>query len=76
MMQNIATKSNWTKIATNACGKGTYEFDGWIIDHCGHPTAHFPYMLYDPSGTPHLAANGRGHRTLAAAKAFHAEVSR
>lgn len=26
----------WKKISTNACGKGTYELDGWIIQHCGH----------------------------------------
>lgn len=51
--------SEWTKISTNACGKGTYEKDGWIIEHCGHPTANFPYMLYDPDGKPHFAVNGR-----------------
>lgn len=61
---------NWTKIATNACGKGTYKSDcGWIIQHCGHPTANYPYMLYTPDGRPQLAANGRAHQNLAAAKA-------
>lgn len=65
----------WTKISTNACGKGTYEMDGWIIQHCGHPTANYPYMLYDPDGHRHLAANGRGHQTLAAAKEFQGKVS-
>lgn len=60
----------WKKISTNACEKGTYELNGWIIEHCGHPTANFPYMLYDPDGKPMVASNGRAHQTLAAAKQF------
>lgn len=24
--------------------------DGWVIEHCGHPTAHHPWMLLDPKG--------------------------
>ena len=24
--------------------------DGWHISHCGHPTAHYPYILRDPDG--------------------------
>jgi hypothetical protein len=35
--------------------------DGWRLEHCGHPTANFPWALYDPAG--HLiltgAINGR-----------------
>ena len=23
---------------------------GWIVAHCGHPTAHFPYYLIHPKG--------------------------
>lgn len=68
--------SEWIKISTNACGKGTYEKGGWIIEHCGHPTANYPYMLYDPDGNPHLAPNGRAHKTLAAAKQFQEELTR
>ncbi len=60
----------WKRISVNLCGKGTYESDaGWIIQHCGHPTANFPYMLYDQDGMPRLAVNGRAHQNLAAAKA-------
>lgn len=24
--------------------------DGWKLAHCGHPTAHHPYLLTDPLG--------------------------
>lgn len=28
--------------------------DGWLLIHCGHPTANWPYALYDPKGRMHL----------------------
>ena len=61
----------WTRISLNACGKGTYRSDtGWTIEHCGHPTALWPYALFNPAGEMILAVNGRAHQTVAAAKAF------
>jgi protein gp37 len=59
----------WEKVHTNLCGKGTYTFAGWTVEHCGHPTANFPYMVYTPEGRAVLAPNGRAFQTLAAAKA-------
>lgn len=34
---------------------------GWHIRHCGHPTAHNPYMLHDPSGRPILTGAAFGN---------------
>jgi hypothetical protein len=33
---------------------------GYLIEHCGHPTALWPYALYGPDGHLILAPNGRG----------------
>jgi hypothetical protein len=69
LLFDIAPVAQWVKVHTNACGKGTYEYAGWTVEHCGHPTANFPYMVYTPKGKPVLAPNGRAFQTLAAAKA-------
>jgi hypothetical protein len=37
---------------------------GYTIEHCGHPTALWPYALYGPDGAMILAPNGRAWRTL------------
>jgi hypothetical protein len=42
---------------------------GWQIRHCGHPTALYPYYATSRDGRePIIAANGRGFRSLIAAK--------
>lgn len=38
--------------------------DGWHLQHCGHPTANFPYMLYTPEGAAVTAPNGRGFQNV------------
>jgi len=43
--------------------------NGWRIEHCGHPTALWPYALYTPAGQLITAANGRAFRTSALAAA-------
>jgi hypothetical protein len=35
--------------------------DGWHISHCGHPTAHWPYILTDPSGATILTGAAFGN---------------
>ncbi len=32
-----------------AC-KGQWTWNGWVIQHCGHPTALYPYLLFHPDG--------------------------
>ena len=42
---------------------------GYTIKHCGHPTAIWPYGLYDQGGDFIPAPNGRAFSSLAAAAA-------
>lgn len=37
---------------------------GYTIEHCGHPTALWPYALYGPDGQMILAPNGRAWQKL------------
>ena len=37
---------------------------GYTIQHCGHPTANYPYALYGPDGRMILAPNGRAWAKL------------
>jgi hypothetical protein len=47
------------KIGATYAGPG-----GYWVQHCGHPTALWPYALYSPDGRLVLAPNGRAWRTL------------
>lgn len=31
---------------------------GWTVQHCGHPTAHWPWAVLDPQGRLHTSGNG------------------
>lgn len=37
---------------------------GWRLEHCGHPTALWPWALYDPRGEMILQPSGRAWNTL------------
>lgn len=41
---------------------------GWVVRHCGHPTANFPYYIETPRGRHIYAPNGRGFQLLKDAK--------
>ena len=62
----------WKDLSTPRCGHiGAHweHFSGWQVHHCGHQTALYPYYAISPDGRePIVAANGRGFRSLAAAK--------
>lgn len=66
----------WERFAPSCPGKGaTYvHTTGWVVRHCGHPTANWPYEVIDPGGGSHVRTNGYGFRTvrdaLAAADEF------
>ena len=47
----------------------THTPSGWIIRHCGHPTANFPYYIETQRGSHLYAPNGRGFQRLDLAKA-------
>ncbi len=60
----------WTASVPEADGsKGgtwTHTASGWLVAHCGHPTAHFPYWLRDPAhpSCETMTHNGRGFTRL------------
>lgn len=35
--------------------------DGWVLQHCGHPTALWPWALYPPGESVQLVCMGNGH---------------
>lgn len=39
------TPASWGK-----CAQRWEHTSGWTLEHCGHPTAHWPWLLYDPNG--------------------------
>jgi len=43
-----------------------HDASGWEVQHCGHPTALYPYYAVDPAHpeTATVTHNGRGFRTL------------
>ena len=41
---------------------------GYVVRHCGHPTANFPYYIETPEGANIYAPNGRGFQRLDLAK--------
>lgn len=36
---------------------------GWELVHCGHPTANYPWALYDPKARMHCAGAAHGEPT-------------
>jgi len=46
-----------------------HDASGWEVEHCGHPTANWPYFATDPAYPldATVTHNGRGFRTLKAA---------
>ena len=47
------------------------KYTGWHVDHCGHPTANFPYAVYDPHGQMHIQPGRRfAFQTVREAKAY------
>jgi len=48
---------------------------GWELRHCGHPTAHYPWSLYNPAGETVAAPNGRAWPNLEMAARWVVETS-
>lgn len=49
-------------------GKRYESPSGWAIEHCGHPTANWPYFLEGPTGELFISGSGYAFSTLKAAK--------
>jgi hypothetical protein len=69
MTRRTRLPSPWRRTdGGNATIGSTYEHPkGYTIQHCGHPTALWPYALYGPDDQIILAENGRAFRTSALA---------
>lgn len=70
----------WHLVAASAGGKGnTYRHGetGWVIEHCGHPTALWPYSIYNAAGERvTMGVGGPGcFADLATCKAVHTEAT-
>lgn len=44
----------WTASGKGVTRRFAHE-SGWVVDHCGHPTATTPWAVYDPEGRIHLS---------------------
>lgn len=65
----------WECVYRGAYGKCgnvyLHSASGWTVEHCGHPTANFPYLVVDADGYSHTnPLNGRGFQRLALAKSY------
>lgn len=61
-----ASALGWARVDPRPWRKTTAlwrHLSGWVLQHCGHPTANYPWALYDPTGRMHLvgAVNGNPH---------------
>ena len=59
----------WTRLSEpgRKCdARWLHEASGWVIRHCGHPTALWPYFAVDPEhpGCETMTHNGKGFRKL------------
>jgi hypothetical protein len=55
----------WRKCSARWTGPG-----GWRLEHCGHPTANWPWALYDAEGVMHVGFNQRAWPNLEDAVAY------
>jgi hypothetical protein len=51
-------RKGWTRIAGGCGGRWRHDASGWIVAHCGHPTALWPYTARDPEDTGILIPSG------------------
>lgn len=57
----------WTRLHGGKFGHWRHDATGWEIQHCGHPTANWPFSLRDPRrpGLCIVSFNGNGFVHLA-----------
>lgn len=62
-------RSGWQRLSQagrTTSGWWKHMASGWMVQHCGHMTANWPYYLVDPAhpGCCTVTHNGKGYRTL------------
>lgn len=73
-----AARLGWTRVDPKPWGKLDARWrheSGWTLEHCGHPTALWPWDLHDPKGRRHLAAPRRAWTTLEQAMGYVAGLA-
>lgn len=57
MSHSRARTLGWERVDSkpwrSKCDARWVHKDGWILGHCGHQTAHYPWALYGPDGLMH-----------------------
>lgn len=64
-------RPGWTAIGVAGAKGRTYRHpSGWLVQHCGHPTARWPYYLVNPRSPRRITVsfNGLGFKILEAAQ--------
>jgi hypothetical protein len=66
------TRRDWTRLSKPGCKCSAlwrHDPSGWLVQHCGHQTAIWPYYLVDPAfpESATMTHNGRGFTALLAA---------
>jgi hypothetical protein len=66
MSRRTILRAPWRRVdgGTGKMGARYAHPAGYRIEHCGHPTALWPYALYGPDGQMILAPNGRAWRKV------------
>lgn len=47
----------WTRSGKGKCNMRYTHPSGWLVYHCGHPTANWPYAVVDPQGLLHTSGD-------------------
>lgn len=68
---------SWTRYGRGTATRYVHA-SGWVVRHCGHGTANWPYYLIPPEGHPCdgivVSHNGLGFRTAEAARGVVVEI--
>lgn len=78
--RRVAAKyPGWVQTLKHASGKGgrwEHPASGWVLTHCGHPTAIYPYALHSPDhpGCAIVSHNGMGFKRLPIAVDVHRRI--
>lgn len=51
-------RAGWERLAGGTGGVWRHVASGWLVKHCGHPTALWPYYGQHPDGRPMLITHG------------------
>lgn len=64
----VHSRPGWSRLSRpgDKCRAYWEHTSGWIVRHCGHPTANWPYYAVDPAEPARTVVthNGQGFRTL------------